>query len=53
LHADVERADRLVAHNEFRLHGERPRDADALPLAAAEFMRVTPGVFGRKADGVQ
>src|SRR6185369_13344721 len=41
LHADVERAHRLVADDEFWFHRERTRDADALALAAAEFVRIT------------
>ena len=40
LHGDVERRDRLVADNEFRVERERASDADALPLAAGEGMRV-------------
>ena len=40
LDGHVERGDGLVAHDQLRLHGERPGDADALPLAAAELVRV-------------
>jgi hypothetical protein len=36
----VERADRLVAHDELGLHREGARDADALPLATGELVRV-------------
>ena len=39
----VEGRDRLVADNEFRSHRQGPRDADALPLAAAHFVRITVG----------
>ena len=35
LDRDVERADGLVGHDQVRVEGERPRHADALPLAAA------------------
>ncbi len=41
LDRDVERRHRLVADDQFGVDGERPCDADALPLAAGEFMRVT------------
>ena len=40
LHRDVERRDRLVADDERRLERERAREADALPLAAAELVRI-------------
>ena len=40
LHRDVQRRDRLVADQEFRLHGQRTRNADALALAAGELVRV-------------
>ena len=36
---NVERRDRLVADDEFRIEHQRPRDADALALPAGEFMR--------------
>ena len=37
---DVEHARRLVGEQHDRLDGERPRDRDALPLAARELVRV-------------
>ena len=40
LDGDVERRHRLVADQEVRLHRERAGDADALPLAAGELVRV-------------
>ena len=40
LHRHVERRHRLVAHDERRLERERARHADALALAAAEFVRI-------------
>ena len=36
----VERADRLVGHDELRVQGERPGQADALPLTAGKLMRI-------------
>ena len=42
---DVERRDRLVADDQFRLDRERARDRDALALAAGKFV----GVAARKA----
>src|SRR5206468_7834808 len=40
LDRDIERRYRLVAHDEARLDRERPRDADALALAARELVRI-------------
>ena len=40
LHRDVQRRDRLVGDDERRIERERAREADALPLAAAELVRV-------------
>ena len=39
LHRHIQRRDRLVGDQQFRLHRQRPGDADALALAAAEFVR--------------
>ena len=39
LHRDIERRDRLIRHDQLRIERERPRDADTLPLAAAERVR--------------
>ena len=50
LDRDVERADRLVAHDELGLHRERARDADALPLPARELVRVAVIAVGAEAD---
>src|SRR6266851_1818227 len=41
LHRDVERRDRLVEHEERRVQRERAGEPDALPLAAAELMRIS------------
>ena len=48
LDADIQSADGFVANDEFGFDGERARDADALTLAAAEFVRVTLRVFGSR-----
>ena len=53
LDRDVERRDRLVADDEARLDGERAGDADALALAAGEFVRVAPRMVRREADEAQ
>ena len=45
----VERGHRLVADDEVRLEDERPGDADALPLAARELVRVAPRVVRLRA----
>ena len=51
LDRDIERADRFVGDDQVRLQRERPRHADALPLAARELVRVARGVVGVQADG--
>jgi hypothetical protein len=43
-HRDIQRRDGLVANQESRLPGQRPRDPYSLPLSPAEFVRVPPGV---------
>ena len=53
LDGDIERADGFIADDQFRFDGEGAGDADALALAAAEFVRVTPGVGGIQPDGLQ
>ena len=50
LDADVERRDRFVADDELGAGGERPGDADALALAAGEFVRVAAEVIRGEAD---
>ncbi len=45
----VERRDGLVADDEPRVRGERPREADALALAARELVRVALRVRGGEA----
>ncbi len=39
LHGDVERRDRLIAHDQLRIDRECTRDPDALALAAGELVR--------------
>ena len=53
LDRDVERRDRLVGDDEVRLDGERPRDADALPLSTAELVRLAVGELRREPDAVE
>ena len=52
LDRDVERGDRLVRDDELRLQHERAGEPDALPLAAAELVRVPAGRLGRHADAL-
>ena len=40
LHRDVQRGHRLVGDDQVRVHGQRPGDADPLPLPAGELVRV-------------
>jgi hypothetical protein len=40
-HLRVERAERFVEEQDARLHGERARQRDALPLPAGELTRVS------------
>src|SRR4051812_39593466 len=44
LDRNIEGAHRLIANDQFWLHRQCPRNADSLPLAAAEFVRVSPRV---------
>ncbi len=53
LNGDVERRDRLVANDEFRINGERACDADALALAAGKLVRITVGVIRLQPDQTQ
>ena len=48
----VERGHRLVADDEVGLQDERPRDADPLPLPAAELVRVATRVVRLQPDHV-
>src|SRR5688572_18950068 len=49
----VEGRHRLVADDEVRAEGERPRDADALALAAGELVRVAPRVVAPQAHDLE
>ena len=40
LDRDIERGHRLVGDQQFRIHRQRAREADALALAAGELMRI-------------
>src|SRR5258708_34479348 len=44
----VERVDRLVAHDQSRVGGQRTSDADTLSLSARELVRVAPDVAWRE-----
>src|SRR6185437_4788303 len=46
---DVERRDRLIANDQLGFQDQRAGDADALALAAGEFVRVAVGVLGTQA----
>ena len=48
LDGDVERRHRLVEHEQLGLQRQRPGDADPLPLAAGELLRVAVGVVGSR-----
>jgi hypothetical protein len=50
LDRDVERRHRLVGDDQIGLQGQRPRDADALALAAGKFVRVAVDGVGRQVD---
>ena len=49
----VERRHRLVAHHELRVERQRAGDADALPLAAGERVRIAAQVLAPQADHLQ
>src|SRR5215203_903803 len=53
LNRHVERGDRLVGDDDFRLHREGTRDADSLALAAGKLMWVAARRFARQMDEVQ
>src|SRR5262249_8495289 len=53
LDRDVERGDRLVGDDQLWVHRERPRDADALALAAGELVGITAEVVGQEADRLE
>src|SRR6185503_11321792 len=49
----VQRRDRFVGDHELGLQGQRAGDADALPLATGEFVRVAIEQVGRESDRLQ
>jgi hypothetical protein len=49
LHGNVQRADRFVANDQLWFHGQGAGNADALALAATEFVRVTVRLRGVQA----
>lgn len=53
LHTDIQRRNRFVRDDETRLGGQRPRDADPLPLAAGKLMRIAVQRLRRQADPLQ
>ena len=53
LNRHVERRDGLIGHDEGGLNGEGAGDADALPLAARELVRVAAGEVGVEPDGLE
>ena len=50
LHADVECANRLITDDKAWFDRQRPRNANALALAATELMRVPSRHFGLESD---
>src|SRR5713226_9284925 len=53
LNRNVTGRDRLVTHDEARIDRQRARDADALALAAREFVRIPIDKTGVQADHVE
>ena len=51
LDRDVERRDRLVRDDQLGARDQRPRDGDALALAAGEFVRIFSRRARVEADG--
>jgi hypothetical protein len=53
LDRDIEGGDRLVAHDQVGIDGERAGDADPLALAARELVRIAPRLLGQQADDIE
>ena len=53
LNRNVECGDRLIENDEFRINGEGAGDADALALAAREFVRIARRIVWIEADKVE
>ena len=49
----VQRADRLVANDDFRIHNECPGQTYALALTAGKFVRIAKIVLRLQSDDVQ
>ena len=52
LDGDVQRGDRLVTHNKFRIEGQSAGDADALAASAVHLVGIAVGKAPGDADGV-
>ena len=53
LNGNVQRRNRFVGDDHFRIAGERPRDADPLLLAAGQLARPALGEIARQLDDVE
>ena len=53
LHRDIQRRDRLIGDQHVGIERQRPRDGDALALAAGELMRVARDGIGRQIDQLE
>ncbi len=53
LYTDIQRGHRFIRHDEARIHRQRARDTDPLPLSAAELVRIPPGMFRFQTDLTQ
>ena len=53
LDRDIQRRDRLIADDEIGIERQSAGDADALPLAAGKFVRISAGIRGIKPDALQ
>jgi hypothetical protein len=53
LHRYVERADRLIGHDEFRIQRKSPRDCDALTLTTAKCLWKLPARSRRQPNQLQ
>src|SRR6202166_329145 len=49
----IQRRHRLIADDQFGFDRERPRDTDALALAAGEFVRMAADMIRLQADGLE
>jgi serine kinase of HPr protein (carbohydrate metabolism regulator) len=51
LDGDVQRGDRLVADDKFRVYRKRPGNADALALSAGKLMGIAAGLLAGEPPG--